>query len=109
VSLENKGLRVLAHTLLALVMTSAPAPLARMHIKCGQRCRLTSPVLLPLLPTRDNATPDNPPVLLPCNHVLCLESVLKIAKGRTRTFKCPYCPMDARADNLRTLTFPDVD
>ncbi|KAF5842388.1 CTLH/CRA C-terminal to lish motif domain-containing protein [Dunaliella salina] len=59
--------------------------------------------------SKDHATPDNPPVLLPCNHVLCEHSVLKIAKGRTRTFKCPYCPMDARADNLRALIFPDVD
>lgn len=57
---------------------------------------------------RDQATPDNPPMLLPCNHVLCEQSVLKIAKARTRTFKCPYCPVDARADNLRALTFPSV-
>jgi len=47
-------------------------------------------------------------VLLPCNHVLCEQSVLKIAKSRMRTFKCPYCPVDARPDNLRTLIFPDV-
>jgi hypothetical protein len=58
---------------------------------------------------RDHATPDNPPVLLPCNHVLCEQSVLKIAKGRSKTFKCPYCPMDARTDNLRALIFPDLD
>jgi hypothetical protein len=55
---------------------------------------------------RDQSTPDNPPLLLPCNHVLCEQSVLKIAKSRTRVFKCPYCPVESRVDNLRALVFP---
>lgn len=59
--------------------------------------------------SKDESTPDNPPMLLPCNHVLCEQSILKIAKSRTRVFKCPYCPMEARADNLRPLVFPDVE
>lgn len=44
--------------------------------------------------SRDQSTAENPPVLLPCNHVLCEQSVLKIAKSRTRMFKCPYCPTE---------------
>lgn len=60
--------------------------------------------------SRDQSTADNPPKLLPCNHVLCEQSVLKIARGsRSRVFKCPYCPMEARPDNLRVLIFPDVE
>mmetsp|Transcript_2254 Transcript_2254/g.5059 ORF Transcript_2254/g.5059 Transcript_2254/m.5059 type:complete len:392 (+) Transcript_2254:89-1264(+) len=59
--------------------------------------------------SREQSSSLNPPMLLPCNHVLCEQSVLKIAKSRTRIFKCPYCPMEARADNLRQLVFPDVE
>lgn len=47
--------------------------------------------------SRDQSTSDNPPVLLPCNHVLCEQSVLKIAKSRARSFKCPYCPTEVSA------------
>ncbi|KAF8058345.1 RMD5 [Scenedesmus sp. PABB004] len=59
--------------------------------------------------SRDQSTPDNPPKLLPCNHVLCEASIAKIARGRSRVFKCPYCPMEARPDNTRLLVFPDVE
>lgn len=59
--------------------------------------------------SKDQSTPDNPPKLLPCGHVLCEQSIAKIAdRSRTRVFKCPYCPMEARADNTRALVFPDV-
>lgn len=67
------------------------------------------PPCTPLRLRRDQSTPDNPPMLLPCNHVLCEQSVQKLAKSRTRIFKCPYCPMEARVDNLRPLTFPTPD
>jgi len=59
--------------------------------------------------SKEQATAENPPKLLPCGHVLCEQSITKIAdRSRTRVFKCPYCPMEARADNTRTLIFPDV-
>jgi hypothetical protein len=58
--------------------------------------------------SKDQSTPENPPKLLPCGHVLCEQSIAKIAdRSRTRVFKCPYCPMEARADNARALVFPD--
>jgi hypothetical protein len=41
--------------------------------------------------------------------VLCEQSILKIARNRGRVLKCPYCPVEARPDNTRTLIFPDVD
>jgi hypothetical protein len=59
--------------------------------------------------SREQSTADNPPKLLPCNHVLCEQSILRIARNRSRVFKCPYCPMEARVDNTRQLIFPDVE
>ncbi|MEW5297956.1 MAG: hypothetical protein WDW36_001130 [Sanguina aurantia] len=58
--------------------------------------------------SREQSSAENPPMLLPCGHVLCEQSVARIAKARVRAFKCPYCPMEARPDALRQLTFPDV-
>jgi len=58
--------------------------------------------------SRDQSTHDNPPKLLPCGHVLCEQSIGKIAKTKTRSFKCPYCPTEALPVNCRRLTFPDI-
>ena len=34
-------------------------------------------------------------MLLPCGHVLALESLTKLARGsRAARFKCPYCPAE---------------
>lgn len=58
--------------------------------------------------SRDMCGPENPPMLLPCNHVLAEQSVAKLVKNRNRTFKCPYCPMEARFESLKPLKFPDI-
>ena len=76
---------------------------------------------------RDQASPDNPPMILPCGCaapsepgwpcvrvcsadgaptnaccaarrlVLCRQSIQKLARGNARVFKCPYCPVRAPA------------
>ena len=53
------------------------------------------------------STPDNPPMVLPCGHCICKLSIYKIAKAANRSFKCPYCPMEARIEALQQLKFPD--
>ncbi len=58
--------------------------------------------------SKDQSTAENPPMLLPCGHVLCKVSVAKIAKSQTRSFKCPYCPGEASPQQCRELRFPDV-
>ncbi|KAF8404771.1 hypothetical protein HHK36_009660 [Tetracentron sinense] len=55
--------------------------------------------------SRDQGTEENPPMLMPCGHVLCKQSIVKLSKGSTRPFKCPYCPHEATAGLCRQLYF----
>ncbi|EFJ24324.1 hypothetical protein SELMODRAFT_79692 [Selaginella moellendorffii] len=55
--------------------------------------------------SRDQSSAENPPMLLPCGHVLCKQSIVKLAKGNTRPFKCPYCPMEASSSHCRQIHF----
>ncbi|KAJ7532094.1 hypothetical protein O6H91_14G073100 [Diphasiastrum complanatum] len=55
--------------------------------------------------SRDQSTAENPPMLMPCGHVLCKQSILKLAKGSTRLFKCPYCPLEATVAQCRQIYF----
>lgn len=58
--------------------------------------------------SKDQSTTENPPMLMPCGHVLCEQSITKISKQKSRSkFKCPYCPMEAVSGNCRKLIFPD--
>jgi hypothetical protein len=40
--------------------------------------------------SKEQATDSNPPMMMPCGHVICHESLEKVSKGAR--FKCPYCP-----------------
>ena len=53
--------------------------------------------------SRDQSTAENPPMLLPCGHVLCKHSIQKLAKGHNRTFKCPYCPSETTISLCRQI------
>ncbi|XP_027346045.1 protein RMD5 homolog [Abrus precatorius] len=55
--------------------------------------------------TKEQATEDNPPMLMACGHVLCKQSILKMSKNSTKVFKCPYCPYDIDAAQCRQLYF----
>lgn len=55
--------------------------------------------------SRDQGSDENPPMLLPCSHVLCKQSIAKLSKNSTRTFKCPYCPAEATVAHCRQLYF----
>jgi hypothetical protein len=58
--------------------------------------------------SKDQSTVDNPPMLLPCGHVLCRVSINKIAKNTTRSFKCPYCPNETTPQQCKEIYFPDA-
>ncbi|KNA09823.1 hypothetical protein SOVF_150030 [Spinacia oleracea] len=55
--------------------------------------------------SRDQATEENPPMLMSCGHVLCKQSITKLSKSSTKTFKCPYCPTEIEATHCRRLFF----
>eukprot|EP00035_Acanthoeca_spectabilis_P036198 m.38297 g.38297 ORF g.38297 m.38297 type:complete len:394 (-) comp7801_c0_seq1:2222-3403(-) len=55
--------------------------------------------------SRETASSVNPPMRLPCGHVICQDSIRKIAKGARRRFKCPYCPQEATTNEVQRLHF----
>lgn len=55
--------------------------------------------------SKDQSTDENPPMLMPCGHVLCKQSINKMSKNSSKTFKCPYCPSDIDATQCRQLYF----
>jgi hypothetical protein len=59
--------------------------------------------------SKESASRDNPPMLLPCGHVLSLSSVTKLAReratgSRSSRFKCPYCPAECTIVAAQSLT-----
>ncbi|KAI5292316.1 hypothetical protein KEM52_006450 [Ascosphaera acerosa] len=50
---------------------------------------------------KDATTPENPPALLPCGHVLSLQATELLGKGGN--FKCPYCPKDCNPNLIKKL------
>ncbi|KAK9066964.1 hypothetical protein SSX86_014288 [Deinandra increscens subsp. villosa] len=56
--------------------------------------------------SRDQASEENPPMLMSCGHVLCKQSITKLSKNNsTRPFKCPYCPTEVEVGQCRQLHF----
>ena len=58
--------------------------------------------------SREQSTKENPPMMLPCGHMLCKHSVVKIAKSSSRSFKCPYCPVEASISTCKEIHFLDA-
>nr|POE69097.1 lish domain-containing protein c29a3.03c [Quercus suber] len=44
--------------------------------------------------SKEQATDENPPMMLPCGHVIAKESLGAHSKGKSR-MKCPYCPNES--------------
>lgn len=52
--------------------------------------------------SKEQTTETNPPMMLPCGHVICRDSLRNIAKG-TRC-KCPYCPTEGHVKDAIQIT-----
>eukprot|EP00742_Colponemidia_sp_Colp-10_P004112 GILJ01004388.1.p1 GENE.GILJ01004388.1~~GILJ01004388.1.p1 ORF type:complete len:431 (+),score=49.02 GILJ01004388.1:136-1293(+) len=56
--------------------------------------------------SREQSTSNNPPMILPCGHVLAKLSLLKISRNNLRLrFKCPTCPSEQTASQARQIFF----
>ncbi|KAJ9150305.1 Protein RMD5 A [Pleurostoma richardsiae] len=51
--------------------------------------------------SKEQTTDENPPMMLPCGHVLARESLQNLTKG-TR-FKCPYCPSEGQLKDAKQI------
>ncbi|KAE9012478.1 hypothetical protein PR003_g15142 [Phytophthora rubi] len=55
--------------------------------------------------SKEESTPDNPPILLKCGHVICRSCVKRFSYNMTRRFKCPTCPIEQTESETRKLFF----
>ncbi|KAH0350544.1 regulator of gluconeogenesis Rmd5, partial [Aureobasidium melanogenum] len=51
--------------------------------------------------SKEQGTDANPPMMLPCGHVIAKESLEKISRGNK--FKCPYCPVEGHPKEARKV------
>lgn len=52
--------------------------------------------------SKEQATDLNPPVMMPCGHVIAKESLEMHGRGKSRV-KCPYCPGESRVGEGRRV------
>lgn len=56
--------------------------------------------------SKEQTTESNPPMMLPCGHILANQSLRSLSKENPHhTFKCPYCPMDATLSHTKRVYF----
>lgn len=51
--------------------------------------------------SKEQTTDANPPMMLPCCHVIAQESLQKLSKGAK--FKCPYCPVESHPRDAKRV------
>lgn len=51
--------------------------------------------------SKEQTTDANPPMMMPCGHVIAQESLEKLSKGAR--FKCPYCPSESHPRDARKV------
>ncbi|KAH0845519.1 hypothetical protein AYO21_09613 [Fonsecaea monophora] len=51
--------------------------------------------------SKEQTTDQNPPMMLPCCHVIAQESLQRISKGAK--FKCPYCPVESHPKEAKRV------
>lgn len=52
--------------------------------------------------SKEQTTDDNPPMVLPCGHVLAKDSLKNLVRSHSR-YKCPYCPVEGLLKEARQI------
>ena len=52
--------------------------------------------------SKEQTTDINPPMMIPCGHVVAKESLVRLSKGGR--FKCPYCPNESHMSQAVQIT-----
>jgi len=55
--------------------------------------------------SREQSTPENPPMIMSCGHVIARLSMENLSKSSTSRFKCPYCPTEQLPNNGKEIVF----
>ncbi|KAK6522678.1 hypothetical protein TWF281_002114 [Arthrobotrys megalospora] len=53
--------------------------------------------------SKEQTTDSNPPMMIPCGHVLAKDTVQKLSRGASSRYKCPYCPADSLPKEAREI------
>jgi hypothetical protein len=51
--------------------------------------------------SKEQTTESNPPMMMPCGHVVAKESLHRLSKGGR--FKCPYCPNESQPKDAKEI------
>lgn len=51
--------------------------------------------------SKEQGTESNPPMMMPCGHVVAKESLHRLSKGQR--FKCPYCPSESLPKDAKEI------
>ena len=51
--------------------------------------------------SKEQTTDENPPMMMPCGHVIAQETMSRMSKGAS--FKCPYCPNESKPEAAKKL------
>ena len=51
--------------------------------------------------SKEQTTDQNPPMMMPCGHVIAQESLQRLSKGSR--FKCPYCPGESHPRDAKKI------
>jgi len=53
--------------------------------------------------SKEQTTDDNPPMMMPCGHVVAHESLMRLGKSGCGRFKCPYCPGESHPRDAKKV------